>query len=575
MSKRLMTEARFRALVEQAVELAEATRIEQAQRLFAEAGVVLAEATCAEAQRQALAQWLAERKRHLNGMYCTTGYAERWQEQRVGYTVPEAFAKVAEGCYPIVRFAERGAIVYPFRRRRRAAGEAVLGLLKRLRAWLPEAIGVFADVCLNISAQQPPVEMDLALVADDGGVRIDIEIDEPYTAETRRVIHAIGCGDDYRDGVLNHHGWTVVRLAERQVAEQPEACAAYLVQLVRALVPEVAAVEAVAEAGLSPVRRWTDNEALKMAARGEGHGEPPRLVPTVVPQNSQERYGCQLVARLPRTAEMAQKMGAFTEAGRYEQDRYIDFMADEHVYTYDGRERLLPVSSLIAYFFETFDALQTAQMQWQRYGADVEEMLDRWDRCRRMASEVGTFMHLQTERYFRDGVFDTVYSFVDGEATVPVSIEREKAHFLRFVEEHRIRPYRQEWPIYDLDLNIAGTVDMICREDDGSFTIYDWKRSGKVVDAAGVPLTEGFNGKTGFNGISLPDTPFYHYCIQQNLYRYMLQRDYGIRVGGMNLVVLCPDYPTYYRVEVPVMDEVVEQIMAACHQHDLGHRLLR
>ena len=480
-----MTEARFRALVEQAVEMAEATRIEQAQRLFAEAGVVLAEATCAEAQRQALAQWLAERKRHLNGMYCTTGYAERWQEQRVGYTVPEAFAKVAEGCYPIVRFAETGAIVYPFRRRRRAAGEAVLGLLKRLRAWLPEAIGVFADACLNISAQQPPVEMDLALVADDGGVRIDVEIDEPYTAETRRVIHDIGCGDDYRDGVLNRHGWTVVRLAERQVAEQPEACAAYLVQLVRALVPEVAAVEAVAEAGL------------------------------------------------------------------------------------------LPVSSLIAYFFEAFDALQTAQMQWQRYGADVEEMLDRWDRCRRMASEVGTFMHLQTERYFRDGVFDTVYSFVDGEATVPVSIEREKAHFLRFVEEHRIRPYRQEWPIYDLDLNIAGTVDMICREDDGSFTIYDWKRSGKVVDAAGVPLTEGFNGKTGFNGISLPDTPFYHYCIQQNLYRYMLQRDYGIRVGGMNLVVLCPDYPTYYKVEVPVMDEVVEQIMAACHQHDLGHRLLR
>ena len=572
--KRRMTEARFKTLVEQAVAQAEATRIEQAQRLFAEAGEALAEAG-SEAQRQALAQWLAERKRHLNGMYCSSGYAEPWLAQRVGYTVPEAFAKVAEGCYPIVRFAERGAIVYPFRRRRQAADEAALGLLKRLRAWLPETVGVFADVCLNISVQQPPVEMDLALVADDGGVRIDIEIDEPYTAETRRVIHDIGCGDDYRDGVLNRHGWTVVRLAERQVAEQPEACAAYLVQLVRALVPQVAVVEGAVAEGLSPVRRWTDNEALKMAARQEGHGEPPRLVPTVVPQNSREREASQLVARLPRTAEMAQKMGAFTEAGRYDQDRYIDFMADEHVYTYDGRERLLPVSSLIAYFFETFDALQTAQMQWQRYGADVEEMLDRWDRCRRMASEVGTFMHLQTERYFRDGVFDTVYSFVDGEATETVSIEQERQHFLHFVEDHRIRPYRQEWPVFDLDLNIAGTIDLVCREDDGSFTIYDWKRSGKVVDAAGVPLTEGFNGKTGFNGIHLPDTPFYHYCIQQNLYRYMLQKDYGIRVGGMNLVVLCPDYPTYYRVEVPVMDEVVEQIVAACHQHDLGHRLLR
>lgn len=571
--KRLMTEARFKTLVEQAVAQAEATRIEQAQCLFAEAGEALAEAG-SEAERQAWAQWLGERKRHLNGMYCTTGYAEPWLAQRVDYQVPETFAQSVEGRYPLVRFAERGAIVYPFRRRRQAADEAVLGLLKRLRAWLPETIGVFADVCLNISAQQPPVEMDLALVADDGGVRIDIEIDEPYTAETRRVIHAIGCGDDYRDGVLNRHGWTVVRLAERQVAEQPMACAAYLVQLVRALVPEVAAVEAAVAEGLSPVRRWTDNEALKMAARQEGCGEPPRLEPTVVPLNSQEREAGRLVAPLPRTTEMQEKMLSFAEAGRYEQDRYIDFMADEHVYTYDGRERLLPVSSLIAYFFETFDALQTAQMQWQRYGADVEEMLDRWDRCRRMASEVGTFMHLQTEHFFRDGSFETCFSFVDGEATETVSIEQERQHFLRFVEEHRIRPYRQEWPIYDLELNIAGTVDMICREDDGSFTIYDWKRSGKVVDAAGVPLTEGFNGKTGFNGISLPDTPFYHYCIQQNLYRYMLQRDYGISVGGMNLVVLCPDYPTYYVVPVPRMEEVVSQVIGVCKMKDLGHYLL-
>ena len=572
--KRRMTEARFKTLVEQAVAQAEATRIEQAQRLFAEAGEALAEAG-SEAERQAWAQWLGERKRHLNGMYCSSGYAEPWLAQRVDYTVPEAFAQSAEGCYPIVRFAERGAIVYPFRRRRRAADEAALGLLKRLRAWLPETVGVFADVCLNISVQQSPVEMDLALVADDGGVRIDIEIDEPYTAETHRVIHAIGCGDDYRDGVLNRHGWTVVRLAERQVAEQPMACAAYLVQLVGALVPQVAVVEAVVAEGLSPVRRWTDNEALKMAARREGCGEPPRLEPTVVPLNSREREAGRLVAPLPRTTEMQEKMLSFTEAGRYDQDRYIDFTPEEHVYTYDGRERLLPVSSLIAYFFEAFDALRMAEMQWQRYGVAVEASLDRWDRCRRMASEVGTFMHLQTENYFRDGSFETCFSFVDGEATETVSIEREKAHFLRFVEDHRIRPYRQEWPVFDLDLNIAGTIDLVCREDDGSFTIYDWKRSGRVVDAAGVPLTEGFNGKTGFNGIHLPDTPFYHYCIQQNLYRYMLQRDYGISVGGMNLVVLCPDYPTYYRVEVPVMDEVVEQIVAACHQHDLGHRLLR
>ena len=76
------------------------------------------------------------------------------------------------------------------------------------------------------------------------------------------------------------------------------------------------------------------------------------------------------------------------------------------------------------------------------------------------------------------------------------------------------------------------------------------------------------------NGINLPDTSFYHYCLQQNLYRYMLETHYGLRVRAMNLVVLCADYPSYYVAQVPKMDEVVSQIIGICQREDLGHRLL-
>lgn len=115
---------------------------------------------------------------------------------------------------------------------------------------------------------------------------------------------------------------------------------------------------------------------------------------------------------------------------------------------------------------------------------------------------------------------------------------------------------------------------MICQDDDGEYTIYDWKRSSKVVNAQGQPIVEAFRGRMSYNGISLPDTSFYHYCIQQNLYRYMLERHYSIRVKSMNLVVLSPDYPTYYAVPVPKMDQIVQQIVTICQQRDLGHRLL-
>lgn len=274
-------------------------------------------------------------------------------------------------------------------------------------------------------------------------------------------------------------------------------------------------------------------------------------------------------------AELAKKMQAFTDAGLYEQDKYIDFEPEGHIYTYKGQTRLLPVSSLIAHFFEPFDAQAVARRQWERYRIPVEESLTKWERIGCMASEVGTFMHEQTEHYFQKGFFDTEYTFRFHGEEEQVSITKEKQHFLHFVEDFKISPYRQEWPVYDTDLNIAGTIDLICRnEEDGSFTIFDWKRSGKVVNPQGQPIVEGFNGKMSINGIHLPDTSFYHYCIQQNLYRYMLEAHYGIRVRAMNLVVLCPDYPTYYVAQVPRMEEVVRQIIVICHQQDLGHRLL-
>ena len=271
---------------------------------------------------------------------------------------------------------------------------------------------------------------------------------------------------------------------------------------------------------------------------------------------------------------MLEKMQRFTDAGLYEQDRFIDFEPEGHLYTYKGETQLLPVSSLIAYFFEPFDAEAAAQRQWERYHIPIEESLTKWRRIGCMASEVGTFMHEQTEHYFQQGFFDIDYTFCFEGQEEQISIEKEKQHFLHFIEDYKIKPYRQEWPVYDTDLNIAGTIDLICKEADGTFTIYDWKRSGKVVNPLGQPIVAAFGGRTGINGITLPDTPFYHYCVQQNLYRYMLETHYGIRIRGMNLVVLCPDYPTYYVAQVPRMEEVIGQIITVCHQQDLGHRLI-
>ena len=276
-----------------------------------------------------------------------------------------------------------------------------------------------------------------------------------------------------------------------------------------------------------------------------------------------------------RTEAMIQKMRRFTDAGRYPQDDDIDFLPEGHVYLYQGEHQLLPVSTLIAHFFIPFDAQRAAQQQLARYGTPIADSLNKWDRIGRMASEVGTFVHEQTENWFQNGQFETEYLFQYNGQSETINVGREQEQFFHFVNDYAIKPYRQEWPVFDVELNIAGTIDMICQEADGQFTIYDWKRSRKVVDAMGNPITQAFGGRTSINGINLPDTSFYHYCIQQNLYRYMLQQHYGLRVKAMNLVVLCPDYADYRVVSVPIMDGLIQQIVAICKSEELGFRLLK
>ena len=467
-------------------------------------------------------------------------------------------------------------MLYPFREDCR---HEVSRLKARFCQWLgeqmPEEVTFRNDVGICVSDQLPLICPDLVILMEGRPeVRIAVQIDEPFDVCTREPQHYLTCGDDYLDDLMTRLGWTVVRFAERQVWNHHQACADYLTALLKTLVPNLECPQ-LSDKPLPPVKRWTKVEAQKMAARVQA--KMPVQTPNQVPCYAMTSEECQYMAQVkpfPRTADMLEKMATFRDAGRYEQDAYIDFEPYEHIYIYNGRQRLLPVSSLVGYFFESFNALAAAERKCQNYSIPVEESLDQWDRIGTMASEVGTFMHAQTESYFRDGTFETIYPFCYNGETEAISLEKEKQYFLQFVSDYAIRPYRQEWPVYDLALNVAGTIDLICQEDDGSFTIYDWKRSSKVVNALGQPITEGFNGKMSLNGINLPDTSFYHYCLQQNLYRYMLEQHYGIRVRAMNLVVLCASYPSYYVAQVPKMDEVVNKMVGICQREDLGHCLL-
>lgn len=251
---------------------------------------------------------------------------------------------------------------------------------------------------------------------------------------------------------------------------------------------------------------------------------------------------------------------------KFPQDEQISFTEETHTYECHEIGKLMPVSSVVGQFFKKFDTLY-----WSRRKSPNEAaaalLREQWDVKGKRASGTGTFLHKQIEDFLNGKTTPELNYHFQYAGQEPqcaehivcdeiINIAREWQYFLDFDRDTEYTPFRTEWRVFDPNHRIAGTIDLLCRRPDGTMEIYDWKRSNKINP------DEKNQWDSGLNGLEhLTDTTYMHYCLQQNLYRYILQNNYGLRVSKMNLVVLHPEKSRYEVVNVPVMDSDVQIIL--------------
>ena len=147
-----------------------------------------------------------------------------------------------------------------------------------------------------------------------------------------------------------------------------------------------------------------------------------------------------------------------------------------------------------------------------------------------------------------------------------LSIDKEIEHFLKFVEEVEFTPFRTEWRVFDEKLGIAGTIDLICSRKDGTFEFYDWKRSKSLLDERGDVCRKNKYDTRGINGLEdIQDCSYCHYALQQNLYKRIVEKCYGLKISAMHLVVIHPKYPSYKVIDIddltPEIDIIVNDLI--------------
>ena len=239
---------------------------------------------------------------------------------------------------------------------------------------------------------------------------------------------------------------------------------------------------------------------------------------------------------------------SYNEQNTHPRDSRLSFEPESHTYTVDGRT-FRSVTTVIGDLFEKFDADYWANKK-ATPSRPAEQIKQEWEAKAQAARELGTEMHDRIEKYYL------------GADVTPWLNDPTYRHFCAFTHEYQLVPYRSEWPIFIEEYDIAGTVDFLADNGDGSLDLWDWKRSSNLIDGNGNTITANRWGKTGLHPITdIPDTSFHHYALQLSIYRHILETKYGLKIRKAQLGVFHPYNSTYYVVEVPYLSVAVKNIL--------------
>ena len=205
----------------------------------------------------------------------------------------------------------------------------------------------------------------------------------------------------------------------------------------------------------------------------------------------------------------------------------ITLEKDTHKYILSSSPstKFVSVTKIVEKFFQKFDSNKIAEKlinnhpKYSNY--TIESLINEWDQKARHGTEV----HDQIEKWIKFG-------------TIPY--EKKAIHGKNWLEKYKSNSdfkVFSEIIIYSIDLSIAGTIDVIAEDKKtGLIDIIDWKTSKKID-------FNSYQGKMGNHPITnnIMDCNFFHYSLQLSLYRYILERYYGLNIRNQMIVHLTDD----------------------------------
>lgn len=267
----------------------------------------------------------------------------------------------------------------------------------------------------------------------------------------------------------------------------------------------------------------------------------------------------------------------------HKRDAKLNFNAKYHSYQVIGdTSKYTSVTKIVHSQFPVFNADDVISKMmkgknWKPghkyWGMTPEQIKTLWTSGNTQKSNQGTSLHENIEMFMNQDLVDendtpidydhqTLYECyleeLDAGECADKGSSVEWLHFLRFIKDHpTLTPYRTEWKVFHEELKLAGAIDMLYKNDDGTYSIYDWKRCGEIKKENNFE-----NGITPFTS-HIPHSNFWHYSLQLSTYKRILELKYDVKIRDMFLVKLHPDSSDYELIQANDMSQEVNDIFNA------------
>ena len=260
----------------------------------------------------------------------------------------------------------------------------------------------------------------------------------------------------------------------------------------------------------------------------------------------------------------------------HSRDKDIQFFEEGHKYVIltEPHVKYTSVTTWNHSHFPHFDADEviTNMMKgrgWKEghkyWGLTPEQIKGQWNSNKDAVAGAGTDLHFEIECFNNDQRFSFDYSnkelyeiYMADNNKIQTSKPVEWQYYINFIKDHPdLKPYRTEWLIYHEDVKISGSIDMVYENQDGTLSIYDWKRSKNITR-----INNFNNFALSAPVCHLPDSNFWHYALQLNTYKTILEEKYGKTIKDLFLVRLHPDAEekNYELIPLPNLSREIKEL---------------